>query len=89
MGCNCSKRKTQENESSKYNLVDVIKDTITGNTSYASEEVKNKRILICKRCPQLMTAPLNITGTGNCKKCGCFVDFKVMYEKSQCPMFKW
>ena len=97
MGCNCGKSREsalaelnkRAPEPKPYNVFDVMKDAITGNTEYASNEVVDKRIAICKRCPHLKTLPMGINGTGNCSKCGCFVDFKAKHTKSNCPVFKW
>jgi hypothetical protein len=46
-------------------------------------EEKNKRIDICNSCEFLLTL------TRNCTKCGCFVDGKATFAKSECPMSKW
>lgn len=96
MSCNCNKRnnimitsdetniKQQENS---YGITDIITDKITGNLEYVTENTQNKRLSVCKLCVHLVKFYIN--GTGNCKKCGCFVDYKVKYVKSKCPVSKW
>lgn len=74
---------------SPYGLADVVKDKIAGTLEYASDELKDKRLQVCKRCPSLIKLPLGINGTGNCGKCSCFVDLKTSYKLSQCPDSKW
>jgi hypothetical protein len=101
MGCNCNKNKLLSTEHKlpeetppqvdrkRYGLTDVIKDTITGKAEYVSDEVYKSRLDVCKKCRFLIKLPLHVNGTGNCGKCGCFVDFKAKYAKSKCDVFKW
>lgn len=95
MGCNCSKSKTpaaklaESVKPPSYNLTNVVADTIFGTAEMSSSDKREKRLEICKKCPNIVKLPLGINGTGNCSKCGCFVDMKVKYEKSRCPVFKW
>jgi hypothetical protein len=66
-----------------YDIFDVVKDTVSGNAQYASEDIIQKRKMICKRCPHTMNVlPLS---SGNCRLCGCFINIKTKYRKSQCP----
>jgi len=46
-------------------------------------ELKNSRIVICNRCPELRAS------TRQCKKCGCFVDAKALLKNQKCPLEKW
>ena len=48
-----------------------------------SEEESNKRLEICKNCPELIKL------TDQCKKCGCFMNLKTKLEKAKCPIGKW
>ena len=75
-----------------YNIIDVAKDHLKGQVVWASVEKKNSRLEVCKKCDRLFVPPAlkkisNLTGT--CKVCGCAVDLKVKYEKSECPIRKW
>lgn len=65
----------------RYNLMNVIKDTVTGEAKYVSEEKLKSRLAICKACPSLLA--------GACTKCGCIVQLKAKYEESSCPVDKW
>lgn len=65
----------------RYNLMNVIKDTISGEAQYVSEEKLKSRLAICKACPSLLA--------GACTKCGCIVQLKAKYEESSCPVDKW
>jgi hypothetical protein len=49
----------------------------------AKKEVAERRFRICKLCPYYFKA------TGNCKKCGCFVDIKTKYKDQKCKLGKW
>jgi hypothetical protein len=41
------------------------------------------RMNICKACPELIQL------TDQCKKCGCFMQFKTKLEGAKCPLGKW
>jgi hypothetical protein len=41
------------------------------------------RMDICKACPELIQL------TDQCKKCGCFMQFKTKLEGAKCPLGKW
>jgi len=43
----------------------------------------NKRIEICKECPELIRL------TFQCKKCGCFMKEKTKLANAGCPLNKW
>ena len=68
----------------KQNLGEVRPwDFLKSDTPYATEEVAEKRLSICKSCPEL----IQITST--CKKCGCFMAAKVKLDEAACPLEKW
>lgn len=48
-----------------------------------SEEERNLRYDICKKCEWLF-APTN-----SCKKCGCFMAVKTYIPYQSCPIGKW
>lgn len=56
-------------------------DAIEAN--YADDAVKNARLSVCQGCEHLFKP------TGNCKKCGCFVEVKISLEHSRCPIGRW
>lgn len=66
-----------------YSIFDVIKDTVKGNVEKSSQQIISERIALCNVCPELKPT-MRI-----CSKCGCQVDGKVRYNKSQCPIGKW
>lgn len=45
-------------------------------------ELSVKRLEICKSCEFL-------SSFGQCAKCGCFVNIKVMFKATACPVNKW
>lgn len=61
----------------------------------ANAELRSSRLAECKKCPHLMQFPpiphlsFRLNGNGNCSKCGCFVDTKVAFTRSQCPVNRW
>ena len=65
----------------KYSILDVIKDTLTGNAKYSEEDIVQKRLQVCNTCPNQIA--------GACSKCGCIIKLKVKYEESSCPINKW
>ncbi len=73
-GCaDCQKQK-------RYTLLDAASDTLHGE--FASEEVRQKRIEICKGCEYLAMG-------SNCKLCGCFVHVKARFKNASCDINKW
>ena len=58
-------------------------DVVNPNTDWVSEEESNKRLEICKSCPEFIKLTLQ------CKKCGCFMYAKTKLEKATCPIGKW
>lgn len=69
------------NQSSSYNILDVIKDKVTNNLIYVDAQVMKDRLALCRGCPSMTL--------GMCTECGCIVEFKVRYAKSNCPLTKW
>lgn len=70
-----------------YGLKDVAREFLHGDLQYTSIVGKEQRQAICKACPDLR----RIVGTrlGQCTKCGCFMDAKVLLRKAECPLGKW
>ena len=58
-------------------------DLINPATEWASDEVAQERLSICKQCPELIKL------STQCKKCGCFMIAKTKLEKATCPLGKW
>ena len=58
-------------------------DFFKPNTEYATEEVAEERLTICKACPELIQV------TKSCRQCGCFMALKVKLAKASCPLEKW
>ena len=65
-----------------YPMKELIGSIMT-NGIKVSPEIAKKRLKICKSCPHLLKR------TGNCKKCGCFVDVKTLYQDQYCKLGKW
>lgn len=66
-----------------YNLIDVIKDELTGTAQYVSKEEKLRRLNICQTCTHLTKV------THQCGLCGCFVSAKTKYKEAECGDGKW
>ena len=50
---------------------------------YIEEAEANKRLDICKQCPELIKL------THQCKKCGCLMNLKTKLKGATCPIGKW
>lgn len=71
-------------EKYKQNLGDTRPwDIVKSDTEWASQEVANERLNLCKACPEIISL------TTQCKKCGCFMAAKTKLEKAVCPIGKW
>ena len=58
-------------------------DMLNPKTKRVDIVTKDNRMSICLSCPDLIKL------TNQCKKCGCFMDFKAALEESKCPIGKW
>lgn len=58
-------------------------DIINPTTDWATSEVSEERLSICKSCPELIKL------TTQCKKCGCFMKLKTKLSEATCPLGKW
>lgn len=67
---------------SKYGIIDVVKDALTGDLKVASDSTVDERLAICNDC-EVQNA-LKI-----CTACGCFIPAKVKLAESECPMELW
>ncbi len=66
-----------------YSAGTAIKDVLTGNVEYASDEQAKARMDICRQCPHMQQV-MRI-----CQSCGCFLPAKVKFAMSSCPKSKW
>jgi hypothetical protein len=48
-----------------------------------SEEFQKERMDICLGCEHLIKL------THQCKRCGCFMEFKTKLAEARCPIGKW
>jgi len=66
-----------------YNIINVIKDAVTGNLKFASREIIADRRSICNNC-EVRNEVIDV-----CTACGCFLPTKIRLTKSACPMELW
>ena len=66
-----------------YSAGTAIKDVLTGNVEYASDEQAKARMDICRQCPHMQQV-MRV-----CQSCGCFLPAKVKFAMSSCPNEKW
>jgi hypothetical protein len=50
---------------------------------FAKDEIKQKRLDICKSCEEFIKL------TAQCDVCGCFMKVKTMIKSAKCPKGKW
>jgi hypothetical protein len=58
-------------------------DMFNKNMERAMPIIQQKRLDICKACPEF------IRFTHQCKKCGCLMDAKTKLADATCPLDKW
>lgn len=58
-------------------------DLLDSNEPRATDEAARERLTICNDCPFLTKF------TQQCRKCGCFMHFKVKLAYAECPVGKW
>ena len=57
-------------------------DLINGSPR-SPEDVKAERLAICDTCEFFKHA------TRQCRKCGCFMEYKSLMMNTKCPLDKW
>jgi hypothetical protein len=58
-------------------------DLVNPNIDKLNKEISEKRLEICKSCPEFIKL------TTQCKKCGCVMKFKTTLPLAVCPIGKW
>lgn len=58
-------------------------DLLNSNIGRVSSTIREKRLDICKNCPEFISA------TSQCKKCGCIMLLKTKLPNAECPIGKW
>jgi hypothetical protein len=58
-------------------------DLLNSNIGRVLPEIREKRLSICKECPEFIKA------TSQCKKCGCIMLLKTKLPHASCPIGKW
>ena len=69
-----------------------LKSWIKGSQVITPQEIAQNRWEICKQCPELLydeTNPDTGKKDGRCIHCGCFMNIKVHYAVSKCPIDRW
>lgn len=64
-----------------YNMLNVIKDLLTGKLEYVDAPTKTDRMTICHSC--------EARKNNFCTVCGCYLPAKTKLKKSECPMELW
>lgn len=59
----------------------IVKNAIQGNTTLVDDTSRESRWSICQACPRLQE--------NRCLECGCFMQVKVAFQTSKCPIGKW
>ena len=58
-------------------------DLFNKNIGRVEKNMSEKRLNICKLCPEYIKA------THQCKQCGCIMNAKVKLPNASCPLKKW
>ena len=66
-----------------YTAKDALKETLLMSAEFVSPELRKVRMQICQGCPHFKRL------MNTCGECGCQMNLKVMYAKSECPKQKW
>lgn len=62
---------------------EVVKDVVTGQEIFVSEEIKQSRLEECYSCSHYEKE------SKRCRACGCFLDYKTSVKSATCPIMKW
>ena len=69
-----------------------LKSWLKGSQVITTQKEAERRWNICLKCPNLKydeTNPDTNKKDGRCTHCGCFMNVKVHYAVSECPINKW
>lgn len=66
-----------------YGLKEIAADVIRGKIQFSEKTLAEERIIVCERCEHFKKI------SRQCGQCGCFVDAKVKFLHSGCPINKW
>ena len=61
----------------------VSKDLLQNQEVFVPEEKQTERLNICATCEHYES------NDKRCKLCGCFMEAKVKFVSSSCPVLKW
>jgi hypothetical protein len=61
----------------------TIAPTTSTKSVFVSEEKQKERLDICKMCEYYSLRQ------NRCRQCGCYMNAKVKFTASQCPIQKW
>jgi len=50
---------------------------------------QEKRIKICRICPEYTVSKALLFDIEKCKKCGCNLQLKTLFPSSKCPLKHW
>jgi len=63
---------------------DVVKGVVERPSNlYATDEVFNQRLEVCKECEFYDSQQVR------CRQCGCWLKYKAKYGEGSCPLGKW
>ena len=68
--------------------IQVVKDSVmdinsSSSNQIASNELKEERMSICKKCEHYSARQVR------CKECGCWLVQKIKFTSSKCPIERW
>ena len=66
-----------------YGLKEIAADVIRGKIKFSEKTLAEERIKVCASCEHFKKI------ARQCGQCGCFVDAKVKFLHSGCPINKW
>lgn len=65
-------------------VFDMVTDVTSGDFNvFANQETQTERLQICQMC-EFYAAKQK-----RCRKCGCWMEHKVQFSASTCPIDKW
>jgi hypothetical protein len=62
---------------------ELIKNALATGALHVSDEVKNQRLEICRKCEKYDSEQVR------CIECGCFLEYKAQFSLDSCPLEKW
>ncbi|WP_321382597.1 DUF6171 family protein [uncultured Enterococcus sp.] len=70
-----------QREAARLDVEELILEQLAFEPKVVSEDIRQKRILLCEQCPN--------RSAHTCTSCGCYYAFRAALPSKKCPLGRW